>query len=259
MPSTSLSSWSLSLEYQPFSCKTRSPFQTWLPCLLLCEISGIPETTLRFNNSPEGPTEPSKAVTLMVPFITAKGCTLKSTQVRGWWSRIQKRQGFQPSPSCRSPPPSSLRDCTPGVLPTREARPSLGGQGGQSRRRGASQSPAPPTAALAERGQRLRCTQMLVQGGGPKSTKVIFREPVKPCRVQSWSTQVHQQPHRSLPCSHPCPVPTSGHSSCRCTSHPSWSSVLLPPHKDGQRHSHVSHPHPRRFLKPLSFLSSGLS
>lgn len=80
---------------QPFSCKTHSPFQTWLPCLLLCEISGVPETTLRFNNSPEGPTELSKAVTLMVPFVTAKGCALKSTQVRGWWSRIQERPGFQ--------------------------------------------------------------------------------------------------------------------------------------------------------------------
>ena len=163
----------------------------------------------------------------MVPFITAKGCTLKS---RGWWSRIQERRGFQLSPSCGSPPPSSVCDRTPGVLPTREARPSLGVQGGQSHRRGASQSPAPPTPALAERGQRLRCTQMLVQGGGPKGSKVISRELVKPCRVQSWSTQVHQQPHGSLPCSHPFPVPTSGHSACCCTSRPSWSSVLLPRH-----------------------------
>ena len=58
---------------------------------------------------------------------------------------------------------------------------------------------------------------------GPKGTKVISRELVNPCRVQSWSTQVHQQPHGSLPCSHPVPGPTSGHSSCRPTSCLSWA------------------------------------
>ena len=129
MPSPSPSSWSLSLEYQPFSCKTHSPFQTWLLCLLLCEISGVPETTLRFNNAPEGPTELSKAVRLMVPFVRAKRRALKSAQVRGWWSRIQERPGFQSPPSCGSPPPSSSCDSAPGVLRTREARPSLGVQG----------------------------------------------------------------------------------------------------------------------------------
>ena len=150
MTSPSPSSWSLSLEYQPFSCKTRSPFQTWLPCLLLCEISGAPKVTLGLNNSPQGPTELSKAVTLMVPFIAGNGCALKPMEVRGWWSRIQERPGFQSSPSCGSPPPSSLCDSAPGVLPTREAHPILGVQGGQSQRRGASSSPVPLTSTLAE-------------------------------------------------------------------------------------------------------------
>ena len=150
MTSPSPSSWSLSLEHQPFSCKTHSPFQTWLPCLLLCEISGAPKITLRLNNSPKGPTELSKAVTLMIPFVTVKGCALKSMEVRGWWSRIQERPGFRSSPSGGSPPPSSLCDSAPGVLPAREAHPILGVQGGQSQRRGASSSPVPLTSTLAE-------------------------------------------------------------------------------------------------------------
>ena len=79
MPSPSPSSWSLSLEYQPFSCKTHSPFQTWLLLLLLCEISGVPETTLRFNNSPEGPTELSKAVTLTVTVYHSRWIQIKTS------------------------------------------------------------------------------------------------------------------------------------------------------------------------------------
>lgn len=122
--------WVPLLGMPAFSGKTHSSFQARLPHLLLCEVSGLPKTTLQFIDSLEGLTELSTAVILMVPCYSER-MHIKINKSERLVGQNPGDTRFQllvvPSPG--SHPPSNLCDNTPGVSPTREAHPSPGVQG----------------------------------------------------------------------------------------------------------------------------------
>ena len=100
-------------------------------------VQEVLKTTLSFNNSLEALTERSKLVSSQLQFIMAKGYGLESTRGKGAQSGGEQAESSQSSPppppageSCRQCLflPALMCDSVHGVLPTREARPSLGVQ-----------------------------------------------------------------------------------------------------------------------------------